>query len=85
MPILTKETRYNDSAPLNDGSISLERKHNFYTKYQQALKKFVTKKLNEQDKVSYDILMDITSKRIGREQFQLGSIYSKTQVFLAFL
>ena len=74
------DTRYNDLLP-NDGSISfLKEKHNFYTKYQQALKKFDYQKLNEQDKVSYDILMDITQRELGVEQFH-PEYMPVTQVF----
>ena len=74
------DKRYNDLLP-NDGSISfLKAKHNFYTKYQQALKKFDYQKLNEQDKVSYDILMDITQRELGVEQFH-PEYMPVTQVF----
>ncbi|MBD0333086.1 MAG: DUF885 domain-containing protein [Chitinophagaceae bacterium] len=63
------DTRYNDLLP-NEGSISfLKEKHNFYTRYQQALKKFDYKKLNSPDKISYDILMDRTQRELGEEKF----------------
>ena len=74
------DTRYNDLLP-NDGSISfLKEKHNFHTKYQQGLKKFDYQTLNEQDKVSYDILMDITRRELGMEQFH-PEYMPVTQVF----
>jgi len=63
------DTRYNDLL-LNDGSDSfLNQQHDFYTKYQNALKKNDYQKLNQQDKISYDILMDIIQRELGAEKF----------------
>lgn len=74
------DTRYNDLLP-DDGSISfLKEKHTFYTRYQQALKKFDYQKLNEQDKISYDILTDIIQRELGVEQFH-PEYMPITQVF----
>jgi uncharacterized protein (DUF885 family) len=63
------DARYNDLLP-NIGAASYRKSvHNFYTKYQHALQRFDYKKLNEVDKVSYDILKDITQRELGLEKF----------------
>ncbi len=51
------DDRYNDLLP-NDGAADyLKAQHDFLIKYQNALKKFNFQKLDEQDKISYGILM----------------------------
>lgn len=63
------DSRYNDRLP-NDGSLSfLNEQHAFYSKYQNALKKYNYQKLNKQDKISYDILMNVLQRELGVEQF----------------
>ena len=58
------DARYNDLLP-NDGSRSFIRaQHEFYTKYQRELKKYNYQKLNSDDKISYDILVDGRIQRL---------------------
>src|SRR4051812_5544913 len=63
------DTRYNDLLP-NTGAVSYRKAvHDFYTKYQNALKQFNYQQLEEQDNISYDILMDKTQRELGKEKF----------------
>ncbi len=63
------DNRYNDQLP---NSATVEYRNSvadFYSKYQRALQQFDRTKLNEQDRISYDILMDITSRELGLSKF----------------
>jgi uncharacterized protein (DUF885 family) len=63
------DVRYNDLLP-NTGAASYRNAvHDFYTKYQNALKQVNYQQLNEPDKISFDILMDKTQRELGTEQF----------------
>ncbi|MDI3320658.1 DUF885 domain-containing protein [Pinibacter soli] len=63
------DDRFNDLLP-NDGAASfIKASHAFYTKYQNSLKTYNYQKLNAQDKLSYDILMDVIERRLGSEKF----------------
>ncbi|MDI3319470.1 DUF885 domain-containing protein [Pinibacter soli] len=61
--------RYNDKLP-NDGTVSyLKALHDFYNKYQTALQQITYQKLNEQDKISYDILRFIIDRELKGVKF----------------
>ena len=74
------DNRYNDLLPNSAASSFRKAVHNFYSKYQDQLRRFNYKQLNEQDKVSYDILMDITQRELGAEMFH-PEFTPVTQVF----
>ena len=74
------DTRYNDLLPINGSQSFLKAQHEFYTKYQKALKKYNYQKLSNQDKISYDILMDFTNRELGAEKFH-PEYMPVTQVF----
>jgi uncharacterized protein (DUF885 family) len=68
------DPRYNDLLP-NDGTASFRKTaHAFYKKYEDSLKKYNYQKLNDQDKISYDILMDVIQRELASEKFHLEYI-----------
>ena len=63
------DSRYNDLLQ-NDGSAPfLKTIHDFYTGYQNKLRSFRYAELNADDKISYDVMMDITERELGTEKF----------------
>ena len=74
------DNRYDDLLPNSAAASFRQAVHDFYSKYQNGLKRFNYKQLNEKEKVSYDILMDITQRELGLEKFH-PEYTPVTQVF----
>lgn len=63
------DNRYNDQLP-NDGSRAyLQETHNFYQKYLTALQNFKRENLNDNDRLSYDVLQDQLETALEAEKY----------------
>lgn len=63
------DNRYNDILPNEGAESQLKARHDFYVNYQTALKRIKYQRLNDQDKISYDILLFTINRELRGEQF----------------
>src|SRR5215831_3649793 len=63
------DNRYNDLLP-NDGTEAYRLAlHNFYEKYKNALQQYNYRQFNNEDKLSYDMLLNVIDRESGQEKF----------------